>query len=139
MSTKPIDPVLDSASSPRGDDLSENGNAGHTRRDATVGATSSELGTIADAIEELQGRLAQANTQLAQAGIEDATEYEIGRIFAETQRFSEACLSKLEMQIRGILFEVEVKAAEILREADEEAAEILRRAQRASCIREKNA
>jgi cell division septum initiation protein DivIVA len=132
MSTNPIDPVFDSISSPRGDGLSENGNSGHARPDATVGVASSELGIIADAIDELQCRLAQAHEQLAQGAVEDTTEYEIGRILAETQRFSEACLSKLEMQIRGILFEVEIKAAEILREADEEAAEILRQAQQTS-------
>jgi len=94
-----------------------------------VGAASSELGIIADAIDELQRRLVQAHERLARGAVEDTTEYEIGRILAETQRFSEACLAKLEIQIRGILFEVEVKAAEILGEADEEAAEILRRAE----------
>jgi dsDNA-specific endonuclease/ATPase MutS2 len=134
MSTNPIDPVFDSTSFPRGDGQSENGHAAHARPDATAGAASSELGTIADAIEELLSSLAQAQEQLARGALEDTTE--VSRIFEEAQRFSEACLSKLEMRIRGILFQAEVKAAEVLREADEEAAEILRQAQQASFVPE---
>jgi cell division septum initiation protein DivIVA len=67
------------------------------------------------------------------------TEYEIGRLFVEAQRFSEASLSKLEMQIQEILVEAEAKAAEILREANEEAAEIRRQAQQASFIPDRTA
>src|ERR1700733_6399556 len=111
MSTNPSDPVFDSTSFPHGDGRSENGNANGVH--ATVGAANSELGTIADAIEELQSSLAQAREQLAQGATEDTTE--VNRIFEEAQRFSEACMSKLEMRIRGILFQAEVKAAEVLR------------------------
>jgi hypothetical protein len=133
MRNNPIDPVIDSTSFHRGIGGSESDNSSRPRqREATVGATNSELGTISEAIDELQGRLALAHEQLAQAAIEDTSEYEISRVLAEIQRFSEGCLSKLEIQIRGILFEVDIKAAEILREAEEEAAEILRRAQQAS-------
>jgi hypothetical protein len=124
MGTKSSDPVFDSLRFPYDDRLS--------RRGAAKGAATSELVTIADAIEELQHRLAQARDQLAHTASDDTAEDEIARIVAEVQQFSEACLSRLEVQIRGILAEVEVKAAEILREADEEAAEILRRAQEAT-------
>jgi septal ring factor EnvC (AmiA/AmiB activator) len=113
MSTDPLEPVCDSANS--------------------------ELGTIADAIEELQVRLAQTNEELAQAALENMNEHEVVRIIEDAQRFSDACLSKLEMRIRGVLFQAEVKAAEILREADEEAAEILRQARRASFMPESTA
>jgi cell division septum initiation protein DivIVA len=140
MTTNPIDPVFDPTSFPRGYGLSENGNsAGHGPQDATVDATNSELGAIAGAIEELQGRLAQAHEQLNQVAVVQTTEYEIGRLFVEAQRFSEASLSKLEMQIQEILVEAEAKAAEILREAHEDAAEIRRQAQQASSIPDRTA
>jgi hypothetical protein len=128
MSTNPFDPVFGSPSFPRDDRLSENGNSvGYAPQEhATVESASSELGSIAGAIEELQGRLAQAHDQLNQVAVVQTTEYEIGRLFVEAQRFSEASLSKLEMQIQEILVEAEAKAAEILREATEEAAAIRR-------------
>jgi cell division septum initiation protein DivIVA len=50
----------------------------------------------------------------------------------EAQRFSEATLSRLEMQIQEILVEAEAKAAEILREANEDAERIRREAQQSS-------
>jgi hypothetical protein len=134
MSTDPVNPEFDSLTFPYEDGLSENGKTARARRGRTVGAATSELATIADAIEELHGRLAQARQQVAKAATDDPTEYEIDRIISEVQQFSEACLSKLEIQIRGILFEAEAKAAEILREADEEAAEIIRRAQQATSL-----
>jgi hypothetical protein len=146
MTTNPIDPVFDPASFPRGDGLSENGNStgygpqgSYGPQDSTVDSTTSELGAIAGAIEELQGRLAQAHEQLNQVAVVQTTEYEIGRLFVEAQRFSEASLSKLEMQIQEILVEAEAKAAEIIREATEEAAEIRRQAQQASFIPDRTA
>jgi hypothetical protein len=146
MTTNPIDPVFDPASFPRGDGLSENGHSAgygsqgsYGPQDSTVDSTTSELGAIAGAIEELQGRLAQAHEQLNQVAVVQTTEYEIGRLFVEAQRFSEASLSKLEMQIQEILVEAEAKAAEIIREANEEAAEIRRQAQQASFIPDRTA
>jgi cell division septum initiation protein DivIVA len=91
-----------------------------------------ELRTIASTIEELQGRLEEANTRLATASIVETTEYEIGRLFVEAQRFSEASLSKLDLKIHEILCEAEAKAKEILAEATEEAHEIRRQAQQAA-------
>jgi hypothetical protein len=138
MSTNPIDPVFGHTSFPHEDVLSANGNGyGYGQappEDTTVESTSSELGAIAGAIEELQSRLAQANDQLHQVAVVQTTEYEIGRLFVEAQRFSEASLSKLEMRIQEILVEAEAKAAEILREATEEAVEIRRQAQQSSVI-----
>lgn len=136
MSTNPIDPVFGHTSFPHEDVLSANGNGfGPAPQErTTVESTSSELGAIAGAIEELQSRLAQANDQLHQVAVVQTTEYEIGRLFVEAQRFSEASLSKLEMRIQEILVEAEAKAAEILREATEEAVEIRRQAQQSSVI-----
>ena len=62
----------------------------------------------------------------------ETTEVEIGRLFVEAQRFSEASLSKLEVAILEILREVEAKAKQILTEATEEAHEIRRQAQQAA-------
>jgi hypothetical protein len=137
MSTNPIDPVFGHTSFPHEDVLSANGNGGWgqaPQANKAVESTSSELGAIAGAIEELQSRLAQANDQLHQVAVVQTTEYEIGRLFVEAQRFSEASLSKLEMRIQEILVEAEAKAAEILREATEEAVEIRRQAQMSSAI-----
>jgi hypothetical protein len=92
----------------------------------------SELHTIASTIEELQGRLEEANTRLASASNVETTEFEIGRLFIEAQRFSEASLSRLDLKIREILCEAEAKAKEILAEATEEAHEIRRQAQQAA-------
>ena len=136
MSTNPLDEVFGSTSFPHEDVLSANGSGlGHVPQDhMTVESTGSELGAIAGAIEELQGRLAQANDQLHHVAAVQTTEYEISRLFVEAQRFSEASLSKLEMRIQEILVEAEAKAAEILREATEEAVEIRRQAQQSSAI-----
>ena len=92
----------------------------------------SELHTIASTIEELQGRLEEANARLASVAKVETTEVEIGRLFVEAQRFSEASLSKLELAILEILREVEAKAKQILTEATEEAHEIRRQAQQAA-------
>ncbi len=110
----------------------------HPETDATEGGAhaagtdvewaNSELLTIASTIEELQGRLEEANTRLASAAKVETTEYEIGRLFVEAQQFSEASLAKLELQIHEILRAVEAKAKEILGEATEEAQEIRRQA-----------
>ena len=91
-----------------------------------------ELHTIASTIEELQGRLNEANTRLASASKVETTEFEIGRLFVEAQRFSEASLSKLELTIHEILGEAEAKAKQILAEATEEAHDIRRQAQEAA-------
>lgn len=91
-----------------------------------------QLLTIASTIEELQGRLEEANARLASVAKVETTEVEIGRLFVEAQRFSEASLSKLELAILEILREVEAKAKQILTEATEEAHEIRRQAQQAA-------
>lgn len=92
----------------------------------------SELLTISSTIKELQNRLLEANTRLASAEKVETTESEIGRLFVEAQRFSEASLSKLELRIHEILSEAEAKAKQILTEATEEALEIRRQAQEAA-------
>jgi hypothetical protein len=83
-------------------------------------------------IEELQRRLEVANTRLSSAAVVETTEFEIGRLFVEAQRFSEDALSKLELQIHEILCAAEAKGKEILVEATEEALEIRRQAQEAA-------
>ncbi len=113
----------------------------HRHADAAEGAhapatevewANSELHTIASTIEELQGRLEEANSRLASVAKVETTEVEIGRLFVEAQRFSEASLSKLELAILEILREVEAKAKQILTEATQEAHEIRRQAQQAA-------
>ncbi|MGO8864532.1 MAG: DivIVA domain-containing protein [Acidimicrobiales bacterium] len=99
-----------------------------------VDSAEAEIRQIASAIEELQGRLERANSQLSQATAVQTTEIEIGRLFVEAQRFSEASLSRLEMQVQEIVLEAEAKAAEIIREATEEAQEIRRIAQQGSPV-----
>ena len=96
--------------------------------------TNAELQSIASTIEELQGRLEQANSRLSSAAKVETTEFEIGRLFVEAQRFSEASLTKLEVQIHEILGAAEAKATEILTEATEEAHEIRRQAQEAAFL-----
>jgi len=91
-----------------------------------------ELLSIASTIQDLQGRLEEANSRLEAAGHVETTEFELGRLFIEAQRFSEESLSKLEAQINDILCEAEAKATQILTEATEEALEIRRRAQEAA-------
>jgi chromosome segregation ATPase len=136
MSSNPIDPRFSSASYSFGDIPPINGNAVDygLHDDPAVESASSELGSIAGAIESLQNRLSQAQDQLNNVAAVQTTEFEIGRLFVEAQRFSEASLSKLEIQIQEILIEAEAKAAEILREATEEAAEIRRQAHQSSSI-----
>ena len=138
MDTSPIDPVFGPSSYPRGEQEHPTGNGNSTgspvRQDAAVESASSEIGAIAGAIEQLQSRLERANEQLGQVAAVQTTEFEIGRLFMEAQRFSEATLSRLEMQIQEILVEAEAKAAEILREATEEAEKIRQEAQQSSFI-----
>src|ERR1700722_10678927 len=93
--------------------------------------TNSELHSIASTIEELQRRLEVANTRLNSATTVETTEFEIGRIFVEAQRFSEDSLSKLELWIHEILSAAEAKARQILVEATEEALEIRQQAREA--------
>jgi dsDNA-specific endonuclease/ATPase MutS2 len=136
MSTNPVDPTFGSTSFPHEDRLSSNGNSVGRASvdDAAFDSASSEIGSIAGAIEELQGRLGRAHEQLDQVNAVRTTEYEIGRLFVEAQRFSEASLSRLEVQVQEILVEAEAKATQILREATEEAQEIRWQAQQTSAI-----
>ena len=94
----------------------------------------SELLTISSTIEELQSRLQEANARLANAPTVETTEFDIGRLFVEAQRFSEASLSKLEVQIHEILCEAEAKARQILTEATEEGLKIRHQAQDAARV-----
>jgi len=91
-----------------------------------------ELHAIASTITELQSRLEQANARLSSVEKVESTEYEIGRLFVEAQRFSEASLSKLELKVHEVLVAAEAKARQILTEATEEAQEIRREAQQAA-------
>jgi hypothetical protein len=136
MSSNPIDPRFGSTSHSFDDVPPFNGTTADyaPHDDAAVESASSELGSIAGAIETLQHRLAHAQNQLNSVAAVQTTEYEIGRLFVEAQRFSEASLSKLEIQIQEILIEAEAKAAEIIREATEEAAGIRRQAQQSASV-----
>jgi hypothetical protein len=91
-----------------------------------------ELQSIASTIQDLQSRLTLANERIANAAKVETTEVDIGRLFVEAQRFSEASLSNLERQIHEILHEAEAKAVQILAEATGEAQEIRRRAEHAA-------
>lgn len=139
MSTRPIDSVFGVPEGPGGtrpgapiSDLAD-------RRDDAAGTAlepgtevewaNAELHSIASTIEQLQSRLAEANSRLDSASKVETTEFEIGRLFVEAQQFSEASLSRLELQIHEILCEAEAKARQILTEATEEAHEIRRQAQ----------
>ena len=103
--------------------------AGTPTPDPQLEWANSELHTIASTIEELQGRLQQANARLNSLSRVEATEYEIGRLFVEAQRFSEESLSRLDLQVHEILREAEEKARQILAEATEEAQQLRRQAQ----------
>jgi cell division septum initiation protein DivIVA len=117
-------------------DFSNLGDAGGNQHgpaaSADVQQVNSELLTIASTIEDLQSRLQQANERLASASNNEASEYELGKLFVEAQRFSEASLAALETRISEILSEAETKAAQILAEATQEAQEIRRQAQEAA-------
>jgi chromosome segregation ATPase len=136
METNPIDPVFGSASYPQAAHPAGNGSSvgPASRENARADAASSEIGAIASAIEDLQSRLQRANEQLGQVAEVRTTEYQIGHLFVEAQRFSEEALSKLEMRIQEILVEAEAKATEILHEATEEAQQIRRQAGQSSLI-----
>jgi hypothetical protein len=101
--------------------------------------TNAELHSIAGTIEELQRRLEQANSRLSTAATVETTEFEIGRLFVEAQRFSEESLSKLELRIHTILCAAEDKAKEILTEATKEALAIRQEAQEAAFVSTKTA
>jgi hypothetical protein len=96
--------------------------------------TNAELHSIAGTIEELQRRLEQANSRLSTAATVETTEFEIGRLFVEAQRYSEESLSKLELRINTILCAAEDKAKEILTEATREALAIRQEAQEAAFV-----
>ena len=99
---------------------------------AAVETASAEIEFVTSAIEDLQSRLERANTQMNQVTAVRATEREIGLLFVEAQKFTEAALAKLEGQIHQILDQAEAKAAQIVREAQEEAEEVRRQAESAS-------
>jgi prefoldin subunit 5 len=101
--------------------------------------TNAELHSIAGTIEELQRRLEQANSRLSTVATVENTEFEIGRLFVEAQRFSEESLSKLELRIHTILCAAEDKAKEILTEATKEALAIRQEAQEAAFVSTKTA
>jgi hypothetical protein len=107
--------------------------------DADVEWSNAELQSIAGTIEELQRRLEQANSELSTAAKVETTEFEIGRLFVEAQRFSQESLSKLELQIDSILSAAEDKARHILTEATNEALEIRQQAQEAAIVSTKAA
>ena len=143
MSTMPIDSVfgVPDPSPHTNPDIPTHGLGKHLPAPASdeaqtpagqVDWVNTELRTIAGTIEELQGRLEEANSRLASASKVETTEIEIGRLFVEAQRFSEASLAKLDLKIHEILCEAEAKAKEILAEATEEAHEIRRQAQEAA-------
>ena len=102
--------------------------------DEGVQWANSELLTIASTIEELQGRLAEANSRLSNATKVETTEVEIGRLFVEAQRFSEESLSRLEIQVHEVLREAEAKAKQIIAEATEEGHEIRRQAHHSAFV-----
>jgi hypothetical protein len=149
MSTSPLNPVFgDPASgidrfhrSPTPIYQLPNGSAGPGAAGniPATDAANDEIRSIAAAIQELQGRLERANSQLGQANTVQTTEIEIGRLFVEAQRFSEESISKLELQIQEILIEAEMKATQILREATDEALEIRRQAQDSAYVSAKTA
>ena len=143
MSTRPIDSVFgvpEGPSDTQPDALFSN-MADHRSADAAGSAqepgtevewANTELHSIASTIEELQSRLAEANSRLDSAAKAETTEFEIGRLFVEAQQFSDASLSRLELQIHEIFREAEAMAREILTEATEEAHEIRQHAQQAA-------
>jgi cell division septum initiation protein DivIVA len=92
----------------------------------------SELHTIASTIEDLQSRLAQANSRLDAASKVETTEVEIGRLFVEAQQFCDDSLASLEMRVHEILLEADNKAKQMIVEANAEAQEIRRNAQQAA-------
>jgi hypothetical protein len=101
--------------------------------------TTAELHSIAGTIEQLQRRLEAANTRLSSVATVETTEFEIGRLFVEAQRFSEDSLSKLERVIHQVLCAAEDKAKQILTEATEEALEIRRQAHGAALVSKQTA
>ena len=139
MSSTPNDSAFDTAhhSGESGSDVLMPGVADHPRGaeaqpNSEAQWANAELMSIASTIAELQERLAEANSRAESATQVETTEFEIGRLFVEAQRFSEASLTKLETQIHQILREAEAKAIQILSEATAEALEIRRRAQQAA-------
>ena len=143
MSTRPIESVFEVPYRPkhayRGAsiaDIADHRNADAAEEPQEPGTeiewTHAELHSIASTIEELQDRLELANIRLSAVAKVETTEVEIGRLFVEAQRFSEASLSKLESQIHEVLSSAEAKAKQILAEATEEAHEIRRQAQEAA-------
>ena len=150
MSTRPLDsvfgapdppgrhardqPMIDMSAGARISSITEHQSPVVAVDDASISGsevewTNAELHSIASTIEELQQRLIEANTRLSTASAVETTEFEIGRLFVQAQRFSEESLSKLEQQINEILNAAEAKAEQILHEATEEALEIRRQAQ----------
>jgi hypothetical protein len=131
-SAEAVPDVAQAPTGPGADPGTDPGPGEATTEDAAVESASSEIEQISSAVEELQSRLVQANNRLEQVTAVRTTELEIGRLFVEAQRFSEASLSQLEKQIGVILAEAETKAAQILWEATAEAQEIRREAQQSA-------
>ena len=135
MSTRPVDSVFRvpghavdlHQGAPVSDPSDHSGNTPPEPSDQNLAPASdveqvnTELLTIAGTIEELQKRLEQANARLTDASKIESTEFEIGKLFVEAQRFSEASLAHLETKINQILREAEGKATQILMEATQEA------------------
>jgi cell division septum initiation protein DivIVA len=99
-----------------------------------VESANAEIEAVSSAIKELQERLDRANDQMGQVAAVRTTEIEIGRLFVEAQKFTDAALSNLEQQVLAILHRADAKAQEIVREATEEANEIRRQAQESLAI-----
>jgi len=141
MTTRPADSVFDLPEPHR--DVEAEGQVSHMKdHEESVAEeaqqpteaqwVNTELHAIASTIADLQSRLEQANSRLSSVEKVETTEYEIGRLFVEAQRFSEASLSKLELKVHEVLVAAEEKARQILAEATEEAQEIRRQAQNAA-------
>jgi hypothetical protein len=140
MSNTPSDSVFDNPSSAPGrqpEATSGFGSPGSSvpldENDA-VESANAEIEFVSSAIKDLQDRLDRANDQMGHVAAVRTTEVEIGRLFVEAQRFTDASLANLEQQVHAILLQAEAKAQEILREANEEAEEIRRGAQSSTAI-----
>lgn len=129
---RPSDPYQDAANSEAANQVVAAAADEPDEPGTDVEWTNAELHSIASTIEELQQRLEVANTRLSSVATVETTEFEIGRLFVEAQRFSEDSLSKLESQIHEILCAAEAKAKQMLVEATEDALEIRRQAQEAA-------
>ncbi len=142
MTTRPADAVFGlpdprweaPAASPTADLADNQNDEGAAEIPSSTEAqwVNSELQTIASTIQHLQSRLEETNSRLSDAEKVETTEYEIGRLFVEAQRFSEDSLANLELKLHEVLGAAETKAMQILTEATEEAQRIRQEAQEAA-------